>query len=119
MLSTSIHTTKLKFKSKAIVSLPKPITSDQPNTWAYDTMSRRIHTDILLRIIEDNKEELTSPTSSLRSECFLLLKDLESSLQCGTSGYLRYLTDNGPDQETWNEILNTIPESSRLLFNIL
>mmetsp|Transcript_3447 Transcript_3447/g.5373 ORF Transcript_3447/g.5373 Transcript_3447/m.5373 type:complete len:475 (-) Transcript_3447:659-2083(-) len=105
----------LNFKLRS--NLPPPLTGDVPGTWAFDTMSRRIHQDILPRIIEDNTEELTKPTSSLRSECLLVLRDLQSSLECGTTGVLRGVFDGGPDIDTWNEILYSIPEDSRNWLN--
>ena len=114
-INSQLNLTRLKFKSTRILNNPLPpvITSNVVGTWAYDTMNRRIYKDILPRIIDDNSEELTSPTSPLRSECLLLLRDLESSLQCGNTGYLRGLTDSGPDVEQWNSILYSIPEDER------
>jgi len=114
-INSQLNLTKLKFKSTRILNYPLPpvITSNVIGTWAYDTMNRRIYKDILPRIIDDNSEELTSPSSPLRSECLLLLRDLESSLQCGNTGYLRGLTDSGPDVEQWNSILYSIPEDER------
>lgn len=46
-------------------------------TWAYDTMSSRISRDIFPRLIEDNKDELSRPTSPLRSACLAELMDLK------------------------------------------
>ena len=63
--------------------------------------------------MEDNSEELTRPSSSLRAECFLLLNDLKASVLSGTSGYLRGVYDEGHDVETWNKILSSIPENER------
>lgn len=84
---------RLPFKKR--LTIPNPVRSNVPNTWAYDTMSRRIHENILPRIIEDNSEELTYPSSPLRSECLLLLNDLKASLECGKSGVLRGIVDSG------------------------
>jgi len=114
-INSQLNLTRLKFKSNRIQlhPLPPPIISNVVGTWAYDTMNRRIYKDILPRIINDNSEELTSPSSPLRSECLLLLRDLESSLQCGSTGYLRGLTDSGPDVDQWNNILSSIPEDER------
>jgi len=104
-------------KDATSLSLPPPITSDVPGTWAFDTMSRRIVADILPRIIEDNSDELTQPSSPLRSECLLQLRDLESSLLCGKNGYLRGLADKGPDLILWDKILASIPDDERNWLN--
>ena len=89
--------------------LPSPLRSNIPGTWAHSTMSKRIIDDIWNRIVEDNTDELTQPTSKLRSECFLVLNDLKSSLECGTSGYLRGIYDDGLDKKvcTCNEDIIT------------
>ena len=47
------------------VNLPKEMYSNQPGTWAYDTMSRRVHEDILPRIIDDNADLLGNSSLSL------------------------------------------------------
>ena len=93
--------------------LPPPMRSNIPNTWAFDTMSRRIITDIMERIIADNAEELTKPSSPLRSECLLQLNDLRSSLECGKVGYLRGLSDKGPDLLEWDRILSSLKDEER------
>ena len=94
-------------------TLPAPMRSNVPGTWAHDTMSRRVVTDILARIVEDNSDELTRPTSPLRSECLLLLNDLKSSLEAGRGGYLRGLSDTGPDLAEWDRILGSVKEDER------
>lgn len=111
VLSSKLSMTRLKGRLPAI--LPPPMRSNIEGTWAYDTMSRRVITDIMRRIIEDNESELVKPTSPLRSECFLLLNDLKSSLECGRTGFLRGLSDNGPDVTEWDRILSTLPEEER------
>lgn len=87
--------------------------SNIPNTWAYDTMSKRIATDIFPRIIEDNEQELTFPTSPLRSECFGELNDFLSNLKSGQSGYLMNIYDTGPDVNYWYNTLEQIPDVER------
>ena len=42
----------------ANVNLPNAMYSNVPGTWAYDTMSRRVHENILPRIIDDNADLL-------------------------------------------------------------
>jgi hypothetical protein len=111
-LATVTATAVMK-SNKIPLPLPAPLRSNIPGTWAHSTMSKRIVDDILSRIIDDNTDELTQPTSPLRSECFLVLNDLKSSVECGTSGYLRGIYDNGPDKQVWDEILSSIPENER------
>lgn len=70
----------IKLNGRVPKPLPQKLRSNIPGTWAHSTMSKRIIDDIFNRIIEDNTDELTQPTSSLRSECFLVLNDLKSSV---------------------------------------
>jgi Damage-control phosphatase ARMT1-like domain len=76
-------------------------------------MSRRVAKDILPRIIEDNKDELTRPTSPLRAECLLQLSDLIASLESKETGYLRGLCDAGPDLQYWDDVLRSIDDDRR------
>ena len=110
-MSTKMSSPKLQGRLQ--MPLPPPMTSAVEGSWAHDTMSRRVITDILRRIIDDNSDELTKPTSPLRSECLLLLNDLKSSLECGRGGFLRGLSDKGPDLLAWDKILATIPDDER------
>ena len=84
-MSTSLGTSSSSIYSSSysLDNLPPELTSDVPGTWAFDTMSRRIHEEILPRIIADNAEELSRPSHPSRSECLFELRDLESSLKCG------------------------------------
>lgn len=93
--------------------LPPPMKSNLPGTWAFDTMSSRIARDIFPRLIEDNADRLNNPMSVSTADSFAQLNDLKSSLEAGTSGYLRDIVDNGPDVEEWRRILATQPEDSR------
>ena len=95
-------------------SLPPPMTSNVPGTWAHDTMSRRFLAEIFPRIIEDNADELTQPSHPANSEVLLLLNDLKSSLECGAGGVLRGLAEKVcPDTAVWDEILQGIAEDKR------
>lgn len=111
-MKQSIYTNNNPRISSAL-PLPPPMRSNVPGTWAHDTMIRRVVEDIIPRIIEDNKDELTRPTSPHRSECLLQINDLVSSLRSGKSGYLRGLADKGPDLLVWNKILQGVPETER------
>ena len=110
-LSSNVHIPKLPFKVP--LKLPPPMRSNVKGSWAYDTMSRRVITDILKRLVDDNADELTRPTSPLRSECLLQINDLKSSLECGKTGYMRGLSDKGPDVATWDKILATLSDDER------
>ena len=112
-LSMSAYSLSIRSFVSGKVSIPPPITSNVVGTWAYDTMSRRIASEIFPRIIEDNAEELSQPTSPLRSEILLILKDLQSSLECGREGILRGIVDGGPDIEVWERILGEVSSDER------
>jgi hypothetical protein len=94
-------------------NLPPGMVSDTPGTWAHDTMSRRVVEEIIPRIINDNADELTQPSSEHRAECLLVINDLISSLQAFGSGHLRGIADSGPDVELWQGILTGIPDEKR------
>ena len=102
-----------RLTGKLTDNLPLPMTSDKPGTWAHDTMSRRVLKEIIPRIIHDNEAELSRPTSTHRSKCLLMLNDLISSLDSGSTGFLRSLADTGPDCQLWDNILRDIPEEKR------
>ncbi len=108
-----METSSTRLKGKLTSDLPPQMTSDIPGTWAFDTMSRRVVEEIIPRIINDNTDELTKPSSSHRSECLLVINDLISSLKAGEGGYLRGIADAGSDCDTWADILRTIPDERR------
>lgn len=95
------------------LEMPPPMKSNVPGTWAYDTMSRRVSADIFPRLVADNAHQLNNPTTTSTADSFMQLNDLKSSLDCGTTGYLRDIIDGGPDVDTWREILATQSESDR------
>ena len=111
-LNMSSFISRLPIDSK-LLPLPSQMKSNIPGTWACDTMSRRVVSDIIPRIIDDNSAELTRPTSPQRSECLLQLNDLIESLKCGKTGYLRGISDAGPDLKEWDAILNSISSDER------
>eukprot|EP00563_Minutocellus_polymorphus_P005558 CAMPEP_0181031892 /NCGR_PEP_ID=MMETSP1070-20121207/6464_1 /TAXON_ID=265543 /ORGANISM="Minutocellus polymorphus, Strain NH13" /LENGTH=448 /DNA_ID=CAMNT_0023109279 /DNA_START=73 /DNA_END=1419 /DNA_ORIENTATION=- len=71
--------------------LPPPIYSEEPGTWAYDTMSRRVDAEILQRTYEENEEEFNSPefAEALKN----LNNDLRAELQNAAKTKLRHLKD--------------------------
>lgn len=77
------------------VLLPPPLTSDEPGSWAFDTMSRRVRTDILTRVFRENTF-LPATIERLRS--------LDDELANAAESPLTPLRpDGGPDIGTWND----------------
>merc|ERR1719199_1168519 len=72
------------------LKLPPPIYSDEPGTWAYDTMSRRVDAEILQRTYEENEEEFNSPEFA---EALTKFNDLRAELQNAAKTKLRHLKD--------------------------
>jgi hypothetical protein len=86
--------TRRTMNPKPTLSLPKPILSTTPGTWAYDTMSRRIDSEILERTFQENKDEF------LNDEKFAIayqkFEALRKDLQSASTSPLRHL-DPLPD----------------------
>lgn len=75
--------------------LPPVLSSDHPGTWAYDTMSRRVRTDILARVFREN---------SFLPPIVERLQILDAELANAADTPLSLLTpDGGPDVAIWNE----------------
>ena len=72
------------------LELPPPIYSDEPGTWAYDTMSRRVDAEILQRTYEENEEEFNSPEFA---EALMKFNALRAELQNAAKTKLRHLKD--------------------------
>ncbi|GJQ11586.1 hypothetical protein GpartN1_g3377.t1 [Galdieria partita] len=79
--------------------LPPPICSDQPGTWAYDTLTRRIRTEILARVWRENDFFDTDTVASLQ----VLSNELEAAKE---SVLTPIPNDGGPDWEKWKAILS-------------
>jgi hypothetical protein len=94
------------------LALPEPIRSETPGTWAYDTMSRRIDSEILERTYQDNKETFESAKFA---GILARFKELRFELQHAASTKLSYLEDlpvtaasNAKQQkehEEWQQLL--------------
>ena len=85
------------------LDIPKPLLSLTPGTWAYDTMSRRIHEDILARTYDENKEEFESPEFETAKANFLALK---SELEKAADTPLTHLEEtDAEDYPDWFRIL--------------
>eukprot|EP01040_Poterioochromonas_malhamensis_P004448 gene4448-4768_t len=94
---------RLPFRS-SLVTLPPVIRSNVPNTWAYDTMSRRIVEEILPRIDRDNQQH---------RGILLKLKDFENSVLLGRDYILEEITDGEEDNQVWKDLISSIPMSER------
>jgi hypothetical protein len=95
------------------LDLPPPLRSLTPGTWAYDTMSRRIDSEILQRTFTENEDEfLNDPKFTKAYENF---QQLRKDLQNAATTPLRHLHElpdhmaNDPDivkeYEEWHTIL--------------
>jgi hypothetical protein len=60
-LAMTTTTTSTNPSKQQVVLRPPPICSNVPGTWAYDTMSRRIDSEILARTIRDMEKDLARP----------------------------------------------------------
>lgn len=79
------------------LTVPPPICSDVPGTWAFDTMSDRIRTDILARVFREND---FSPATLSR------LRILDSELADAANTALTPLeADGGNDVDHWNSVI--------------
>ena len=82
-------------------NLPQKIFSNVPNTWAFDTVSRRLHEDILERVMEDNREDFVSKEGSRAHK---KLRKLQEELKKNEK--LSHVEeDGGEDVETWKSIM--------------
>ena len=81
-------------------STPPVITSDEPGSWAHDTVSRRLREDILARVFRDNADVLASGTIAEAN-----LRALDAELAAAaTSVITRVPPDGGPDVDTWTQL---------------
>lgn len=88
---------------KPKLEIPDPLLSLTPGTWAYDTMSRRVHEDILGRTYDENKEEFESPEFATAKANFLALqKELE---QAGDTPLVHLHETDAEDYQDWFDIL--------------
>ncbi len=96
--------------SKPKAALPPIILSNVPGTWAYDTMSRRIRDDILVRIYEEN--DLSDPRlAGVKAELDQLKKELQTP---HTSPLPPIPDDGGPDVGVWRDIMAPYAQSNWL-----
>lgn len=92
---------------KPNLPLPKALDSQTPGTWAYDTMTRRIDSEILQRTYDENEIEFGSPKfASAMVEFNALRSELRNA--GGTKlRHLRPLSSNDSSEEIaeWRKIL--------------
>mmetsp|Transcript_87929 Transcript_87929/g.175886 ORF Transcript_87929/g.175886 Transcript_87929/m.175886 type:complete len:479 (+) Transcript_87929:23-1459(+) len=92
--------------------LPAPLLSNQPGTWAHDTMSRRVREEILGReVLEANAEALSAPELE---GCRQSLLALDQELAAAATTPLRHLLPHeeavSPDAEAWRSTLSPLVE---------
>lgn len=104
MASSTTDSSDVEFQSpKPKLEIPDPLLSLTPGTWAYDTMSRRVHEDILGRTYEENKEEFESQEFATAKANFLALKkELE---QAGETPLVHLEETDAEDYADWFDIL--------------
>ena len=96
------------------LSIPEPICSMTPGTWAYDTMSRRVDSEILQRTYEENEKEFNSGEFQGILKRFEELRhDLRESKPLE---YLDDLSDDASPErvreyEEWKDILKDYVEN--------
>ncbi len=96
--------------------LPEPICSTTPNTWAYDTMSRRVNEEILQRTFEENQNEFESAKFQ---EVLKRFQALRQKLKSAGDTKLTYLDDLPEDSSQervreyneWKELLKPFVEA--------
>ena len=89
--------------------LPPMLLSNEPGTWAHDTMSRRVRTEILGReVLEANAEVLeTMPEAKAR------LLELDAELAAAATTPLRHVGGSGPDLETWRSLMGEYVDAGK------
>jgi Damage-control phosphatase ARMT1-like domain len=113
-LGSTSTSTSLETKTSnplPLLSIPEPICSNIPGTWAYDTMTRRVNDEILQRTIEDCSDDFESPTFQTIQHQFQLLRN---ELRNASSTVLTHLTKpidyetNLERQKEYNEWYNLL-----------
>lgn len=98
--------------TKPRATLPPIILSNVPGTWAYDTMSRRIRDDILVRIYAENDALLSTPEgANIKAQLDQLKQELSTPQ---TSSLSPIQNDGGPDVSVWGKIMAPYAKSNWL-----
>ena len=81
--------------------LPIPTLSDEPGSWAFDTMSRRVNAEILRgMVMTDNEADLSDAARERLTE---FSRELE---RAGETTLRPIAQDGGADVDAWNAILS-------------
>ena len=81
--------------------LPPAILSNEPGTWAHDTVSRRLRENILSRVFSDNAAMLARDPAAEAA-----LRALDAELSDAANATIRAIhPDGGPDVRAWNDTL--------------
>ena len=99
------------------LEIPPPILSNEPGTWAYDTMSRRVDSEILQRTAEDNKDTWEGDEWAPVRQRFA---ELRNELQNAANTQLTYLDELPPNSSAerikeaaeWKELLKPFIENN-------
>eukprot|EP00529_Nitzschia_sp_RCC80_P022196 CAMPEP_0113468152 /NCGR_PEP_ID=MMETSP0014_2-20120614/15201_1 /TAXON_ID=2857 /ORGANISM="Nitzschia sp." /LENGTH=492 /DNA_ID=CAMNT_0000360519 /DNA_START=250 /DNA_END=1728 /DNA_ORIENTATION=- /assembly_acc=CAM_ASM_000159 len=76
---------------KPRLTIPEPICSDVPGSWAYDTMSRRVDEEILQRTLEDNIDVLGTSSDPKYRQVVTKFQSLRDELR--TSSPIKMLEE--------------------------
>ena len=92
---------------KPALPLPPPILSLTEGTWAYDTMSRRVDSEILERTYTENKSEFDSPEFATAFKQFQSLRnELQNAKTTTLSNLDVSMGGIAGDEEDWEAILH-------------
>jgi hypothetical protein len=85
------------------IPVPAVLRSDVPGTWAHNTMSHRIRTDILDRVFREN---------AFSPGVLAALRSLDAELEAAGETVLTPIPDDGgPDVARWNSVI--LPDALR------
>ncbi|KAL7579928.1 hypothetical protein ACA910_004928 [Epithemia clementina (nom. ined.)] len=91
------------------LDLPPPIRSETPGTWAFDTMSRRVDSEILERTLKDNEEMFNQWPTEILAEFQKLRAELRDAAIVKLDYPKEPLNDKSPERmleyEQWKAIL--------------
>lgn len=86
--------------------IPDPICSDVPDTWAHDTMSRRVNEEILERTVRDCAGDLARPEfAAIRRSVEALRAELSAAAATGLTHLDRAKAPSDKEWREWHEIL--------------
>ena len=105
-MTTQDSSSSIPAPPKPALPLPPPILSLTEGTWAYDTMSRRVDSEILGRTFTENEAEFTSDKFQ---DAYKRFQELRSELQNAKETPLRPLDPSiggiAGDEDDWEQLL--------------